>query len=323
MNTKIIAYLLAAIGCCYLTFLLGKHLRIAGPLKETNSDKAVTSIQEGKKPNDSVITKDKVHLPDEGSAPKKGRESVKNELRVPPTPLEIKNSLKNADNLVLKGDYKAALAEYLWLYNEGMMQVRGFSGVRASFLLSKMVELGDIYPDAKKVLEYIRDENYKRILADSEDTSSLKDYLNINSAKGENGRNIDLLHKLLPDDPRKRVIVGLTSNALREERLYSEIVEFRDVSRALGEIALLQSQRPNFEESNNKNMTEASWNNTVARMMSNDVEIFAGAGKVDDAILLANRLLAYNRSDNTKALLIKALRRSGRIDLQARIEGLN
>ena len=50
------------------------------------------------------------------------------------------------------GQFEAALAEFLWCFDEGMVAVGEYRGVRVSYLLREMVALGAKYPAALEML---------------------------------------------------------------------------------------------------------------------------------------------------------------------------
>lgn len=68
------------------------------------------------------------------------------------------------DELARAGKYEEALKEYLWCFDEGGRSL-GYGGVRLSFLLSDIVNLGKRYPPAIRALEDRRDEAERRLLA--------------------------------------------------------------------------------------------------------------------------------------------------------------
>lgn len=62
-----------------------------------------------------------------------------------------------ADKLVNLGKHKEALENYLWCFDHGEEHRPSYSGVRVSFLLSDIKNLGDVYPPALAALKERRD----------------------------------------------------------------------------------------------------------------------------------------------------------------------
>ena len=85
--------------------------------------------------------------------------------RVHTHPTDYKERTKIADDLAKNGDLDGALAHYLWLWDHGDEHNEGFSGVRASSFLRKLVSFAKSHPPARKALEERRDALAQRILA--------------------------------------------------------------------------------------------------------------------------------------------------------------
>ncbi len=58
----------------------------------------------------------------------------------------------------LAGRYEEALQEYVWFHHHALEHNPALYGVRLSFALSDWLELAESYPEARRVLEEIRDE---------------------------------------------------------------------------------------------------------------------------------------------------------------------
>lgn len=72
--------------------------------------------------------------------------------------------MKYGRELAQRGRNEEALKEYLWCFDEGEKNSRSFSGVRISFLLGNITQLGSKYPPALEALRERRDRNEKTVL---------------------------------------------------------------------------------------------------------------------------------------------------------------
>lgn len=70
--------------------------------------------------------------------------------------LDVMERLKRAEEWKEAGRLEEALAEYLWLFENGVKERRSFSGLRMSSVLDSIVEIADSIPRARRVLEQKR-----------------------------------------------------------------------------------------------------------------------------------------------------------------------
>ena len=83
------------------------------------------------------------------------------------------------------GKDEAALKEYLWCFDEGEQHTDGFHGVRLSFLLSDIEELGRRYPPAMTALLERRERAEERIVDGSAEYDDIAVFSSINRALDE------------------------------------------------------------------------------------------------------------------------------------------
>ncbi|HWL91970.1 MAG TPA: thioredoxin family protein [Phycisphaerae bacterium] len=82
------------------------------------------------------------------------------------TPTDWKARSTFGDALRQKGQYKEALREYLWCWDEGEKHNPSYGGVRVSFLLGSIADLGREYPPALEALRKRRDACEKKVISD-------------------------------------------------------------------------------------------------------------------------------------------------------------
>lgn len=100
--------------------------------------------------------------------------------------------LRQARQLVKSRQYAAALEKYIWFHDHALDADRSLAGVRLSYAISEWVNLGEIYPSARKALESVRDAKAESLMEGRLDASLFHDVASINRALGQVERTRDL-----------------------------------------------------------------------------------------------------------------------------------
>src|SRR5690606_34858993 len=87
--------------------------------------------------------------------------------------------------LVDTGDPEGALEEFLWCFDYGAENSVGFAGVRLSFLLSRIEQLGRSYPPALDALRLRRDRAAQALTAGTRTVSDALEFSRLNGVLGE------------------------------------------------------------------------------------------------------------------------------------------
>lgn len=222
---------------------------------------------------------------------------------------------RRAQELARTGDPAEALRELLWCFDTGMPPVAGFGGVRTSFLLSDIARLGQRYPEALSALRERRDQAEKRLLASQTDYDATSTFAAINRTLKENNRSIALLDQFPPGDARRRTLAMTAFDTLCELQRYSDAAHGRTYSQMTQQ----------FERSIEERRVPAGVNDPARlRKLERDfalssaakhVEVLAGSGALDHAKALAARVLTFDGSAETRALLQKHVERAGQPEL--------
>ena len=69
----------------------------------------------------------------------------------------VQARFRRAQELARNGNWEAALPEFLWCYDEGMVRISSFGPVRSSFLLGEIGRMAKVYPPAMAALRERRD----------------------------------------------------------------------------------------------------------------------------------------------------------------------
>jgi hypothetical protein len=117
--------------------------------------------------------------------------------------------MRYGQELASRGEYEAALAEFLWCYDQGMRHDPSFVGVRNSFLIVTMGDLGRLYPPAEDALRERRDaarENVAGREASAFGELSVMELCALNATLGDHEANKKLYEKIKAQRPDARVL---------------------------------------------------------------------------------------------------------------------
>ncbi|MBC7369599.1 MAG: sigma-70 family RNA polymerase sigma factor [Undibacterium sp.] len=224
---------------------------------------------------------------------------------------------KRGQDLARNGQTAEALAEYLWCLDEGMIRVRSFSGVRASFLLSEIEKLG---PSAVPALQERRDRAQKRVFASSSDFDAASDFAALNRTLKEDDFTIAIYDQLPPTDPRRRTLATGAYDQLVSVQRYADAVQARGYAVMLATFESHIKERP-LPESAPRSEAFRQVQRTVAiNSAAKNIEVLAGAGQLAEARKFAERLLQFDGSPATKAVIQQHATRAGQPGL---LGGLN
>lgn len=216
-----------------------------------------------------------------------------------------------ARTLSQERNYEAALEHLLWCFDEGAKNNPAFVGVRASFLLNQLAELGKSYPPAKEALKERRDAAEAKVRAGSVDPMLVLDVTALNKALDEGGKTLELFDNLPPGDTRRGILVKSAYDEFLRAGRYEEIFAaitpeafFGD--RVKGFTAVFQN--PQIQEN------EALKNSMLDNLIGDGgraMETLAGAGQTQRAIGLIDEVLQYDSSSETVEDLKRHARRAG------------
>jgi RNA polymerase sigma factor (sigma-70 family) len=221
---------------------------------------------------------------------------------------------KRAQELVRSGDPELALQELLWCYNVGMPRISSMSASRITSL-RLFGELGERYPPAFTALRELRDQVLPRAQASAADFPAIQELAAINHALKDDPANLALFAQLPAGDRRRQTLASASFDYLVANQRYHEAVEGKPYS-SISSTFELMIQGRSFA-ANNPNLAEALQQDreyTIATTATN-IEVLAGTGDLVHARALADRLLAYDSSPSTKALIQQHAERAGHPNL--------
>jgi hypothetical protein len=219
---------------------------------------------------------------------------------------------KRAQQLARSGDTQRALKEFLWCFDEGMPQVPGYAGVRFSFLLGEIARLAERDPAALAALRERRDKAAERVMASATDSDAAGAFGALNRALNDDAATLALYDKLPRDDPRRRQLAVASYKQLVAARRYADALVGRRYTSMSSMFEMHQKELLGASGSARQRKLDHDY---FVETSAVDIEALAGAGDLDHARTLAQRLLAVDGSDETKSIVQKHLVRAGHPEL--------
>lgn len=237
------------------------------------------------------------------------------QARPKPTVAEVQGRYNRARELARTGDPAEALRELLWCFDEGMVGISSFNGVRLSFVLSTIQELGAQNPAALAALRERRDRAQQRILSATADGAEIPDLVSLNRVLAEDQRTLAIFDQLPADDRRRQTMAIYATELLLEHRRYQDVLAARSYATMSSQFEVTTQERALPANLPDPARTRALLRESAIKATLNNIEVLAGAGDVAHARTLAERLLAYDTSENTRTRLQQHAARAGRPDL--------
>lgn len=230
-----------------------------------------------------------------------------------------------ADELAGAGRYEEALAEYLWCFDEGERASPAYAGVRVSFLVSDIVNLGQRYPPAIKALEDRRDTAESRLLGAGGSDDDVRVVVALNRDLGFPQRNLvlhDTLKRMKPLSVRMRYTFSHELLVpLVEARRYQDALDLFDNPPGYVTWSIkLHRSTPKIDDHEDEQLNAMLASMEIERI--NDLvskcgkvyEALLGIGKPEMAATVATELIQFAPSGATYSTLTDLAVRAGSFD---------
>lgn len=237
-----------------------------------------------------------------------------------PAGVEVTESLvreryARGQRLARDGDPAEALRELLWCFDEGMIRVSSFTGVRASFLLGEIARLGRRHPPALAALRERRDRAEQQILSGMPDFLVATNFGAINRTLKETDRTLALLDQLPAGDRRRSTLAGTAFDELVDARRYEDALSGRPFAFMRSSLERAKDEPQSLASLPNAEAVRKSRREHAITSTAKHIEVLAGSGRLDDARTLANQLLAYDASATTRDVIENHAARAGHPNL--------
>lgn len=232
----------------------------------------------------------------------------------------VEARFKHGQQMLRTGQLDAALTEFLWCYDEGMPGIASYNGIRNNMLPNLIGQIAKTYPPALAALRERRDKAEQRMFDTPDDRTGAMNVAALNTALGEPARNLELFDRLPAQDPQRQMLLFRIFDQLVEARRYSDVVRTLSPAQMAAQFDGSTQQRivlpPTMSDSDRARFAQMQREGLV-KTTARNIEVLAGAGDLENAQVLAGKLLSYDNSDQTKALLRKHADRAGHPELFA------
>jgi len=216
------------------------------------------------------------------------------------------------DALALKGRAEDALSEYLWCFDHGLEHGPSFTGVRLSFLLGRVVQLGRTHPAALDELRKRRDAAGKEITASKADFSTAMGFAALNTHLGEPQLTLALFDRIKADNSQPAMIrhylFDQALDQLLKAKRYKEVVAGSDAK------ARIHERITRHELAKRSFPNDPGLRTFLKRKVSEDgakyYEALLGSGDRTGAAEVAAMLVAFDPTDAYPPLIAAANRAS-------------
>ncbi len=221
-----------------------------------------------------------------------------------------------AGKLAEMGKDEEALKEYLWCFDEGLKHSPPYAGVRVSFLLGEISDLGRRYPKALDELRKRRDAARDRLAkpGSSGGLMDVMDFASINRELEEGARTLELydrLRKEQPGSPSLDMLKRYVFDELLDARRYAEIArDFPILESVEDEISQHRMSLSFMREERRKEM-ESVLREMVARQVARYYEVLIGTSNEAGAAKVAARLIELEPGAISYHALAEAALRTG------------
>ncbi len=221
-----------------------------------------------------------------------------------------------ASTLAQKGQHAEALAEYLWCYDVGMPGVPAYTGVRNSFLIGAIAQLGRKHPPALAALRERRDAAERAMMADAAARGAQVDFASLNGALEENKRTLEVFDKLEAKDPRREGLLVRVYDLLIKAKRYGDAAKARPRARMEQEFDRNVAQIERMATTPSAAGRPEPFVGYVIQATVKNVEVLAGSGQIEAARALGEKLLGkMQAAPEVKKQLHAAMVRAGQPEL--------
>jgi len=231
-----------------------------------------------------------------------------------PLQTAIQERINEAQKKRAAGKMEEALADYLWAYDKALDST---SAVFAQILSNLIAGFGKQYPPALDALRGRRDAVEERLRANDRDRTAAYALAATNRALKEDDRTLTTYDALPPSDSRRLVLGTIAFDQFIAAQRYADAANAKGFQNMLQEFTAGSSYRegdllttPGERAKPRAQLFEAASRNIEAR---------AGAGELADAKTLIEKVLAFDSSEATRAVLQQHLIRAGQFGLLARL----
>ena len=211
-----------------------------------------------------------------------------------------------AQLLSMKGKYEEAFKTYIWSLDHDAEKEPELEGMRTSYLVSAILDLGTSYPPAREEVIRRRDLAEKRILKGKGNPADIGLYISANAGLDDAQRSLNTYDRLAAKEETSeaaRSFIPFLFDSLLEAGRYATIAQSMDImsrvdqelQMATMELPLTMTDLPAEEIAEIKQMQRQF----TVRTLANYYQVLLGLGRTEDARRVAQKVLAFDDSAET------------------------
>ena len=160
-----------------------------------------------------------------------------------------------------------------------------------------------------------RDKASQRMLNSVNDSDAAMEFAALNRTLKEDQNTLAVFDQLPAEDPRRQTLASAAYDQLVEAQRYGDALLGRPYANMSAQFEMGKAERPLPANIANPEMIRKSQRNHLINSTAKSVEVLAGSGDLGHARALAGRLLDYDNTTETKALLQQHVARAGQAGL--------
>lgn len=225
--------------------------------------------------------------------------------------------IKQALALAQGDDTARALSELLWCYDAGVARPDLIRSVQLVPVVGALGKLGERYPAAKAALRERFEQARRRVLGSPDDTGILGDMASLAWVLGDEQAMVAVYDALPPGDARRTRVATFAQRGFLAARRYGDALMGRPFATMSSNFELQTRGIASASSADPPQSFGAAVRKHAITSAATNIEILAGAGELAHARTLAERLLAFDSSEATRALVRQHLERAGQPGLLA------
>jgi len=222
-----------------------------------------------------------------------------------------------ADALAQKGRDAEALKEYLWCFDHGLEADPSFVGVRCSFLLSRIKNLGNHYEPARDALVRRRDECQSKLAGGSDDPRTVQDVIALNNTLSQEEKSLIAFDNLPARSKTRQIVAPLLTGQFLAARRYADVLGGTDGKAAFKTLtdrydktmAAMPQANPAMKQ------MEEGLRQYIVLQGTQYFEALAGLKRDAEARELAGEILKFGPSETTREALAKSAQKAENLEL--------
>jgi hypothetical protein len=225
---------------------------------------------------------------------------------------DVRRRYQDAQLLVRKGESRHALTELLRCFDEGR-DIPDFSAIRRSFVLGAIRSLGEHLPEATAALVERRASAEKEVINGIGGQNAIRDWAALNRALKEEARMLTVFDRLPIDSRIRTSIAPMLFDPLAEAMRYKEAAEIVPYFKMVSQFNSLIGESTKSAGADVEGL--AYLRTQVITQAAKNIEVLAGSGNIVQAKEFIARVLSFDRSPDTAAIVRARVARAGHNEL--------